>query len=67
MYPLGILPFAPSEGRMEDAEVVAMEMDKRFLEVENKINELKTDMMMLVARREPQGRDLQWIRDVVVD
>ena len=52
---------------MEDAEVVAMEIDKRFLEAENKINELKTDVTMLVARRESQGRDLQRIRDVVVD
>ena len=55
------------EGRMEDAEVVAMEVDERFSEVENKINELKLDMMMLVTRRKSQGQDLQWIRDVVVD
>ena len=55
------------EGRMEDAEVMAMEVDERFSEVENKINELKLDMMMLVARWESQGQDLQWIRDVVVD
>ena len=52
------------EGRMEDAEVVAMEVDERFSEAENKINELKMDVMMLVAHRESQGRDLQWIRDV---
>ena len=55
------------EGRMEDAEVVAMEVDERFSEAENKINELKMDVTMLVTRRESQGRDLQWIRDVVVD
>ena len=55
------------EGRMEDAEVVAMEVDEWFSEVENKINELKLDMMMLVACRESQGWDLQWIWDVVVD
>ena len=55
------------EGRMEDVEVVAMEVDKRFLEAENKINELKMDVTMFVACRELQGRDLQQIRDVVVD
>ena len=49
-------------GRMEDAEVVAMEVDKRFSEAENKITKLKMDVTMLVVRR-----DLQWIRDVVVD
>ena len=49
------------EGRMEDAEVMAMEVDERFLEVENKISELKMDMMMLVTCRESQGWDLQQI------
>ena len=49
-------------GRMEDAEVVAMEVDERFSEAENKITELKIDVTMLVVRR-----DLQRIRDVVVD
>ena len=55
------------EGRMEVVEVVAMEVDKWFSEAENKINELKMDVMMLVAHRESQGRDLQRIQDVVVD
>ena len=55
------------EGRMEDTEVMAMEVDERFLEVENKISELKIDVMMLVACRESQGWDLQQIWDVVVD
>ena len=49
-------------GRMEDAEVVAMQVDERFSEAENKITELKMDVTMLVVRR-----DLQWIQDVVVD
>ena len=44
-----------------------MEVDKRFLEVENKINELKTDVTMLVATWDWIGQDLQQIRDVVVD
>ena len=37
------------EGQMEDVEVIMMEVDERFSEAENKINELKTDMTMLVA------------------
>ena len=55
------------EGRMEVVEVVAMEVDKRFLEAENKIIELNMDVTMLVACWESQGQDLQRIRDVVVD
>ena len=55
------------EGRIEDVEVVMMEVNERFSEVENKINELKIDMTMLVACWESQGRDLQQIWDVVVD
>ena len=42
-------------------------MDERFSEAENKINELKTDVTMLVACQESQGRDLQRIQDMVVD
>ena len=37
------------EGRIEDVEVVQMEVDERFSEVENKINKLKTDVTMLVV------------------
>ena len=55
------------EGRIEDAEVVQMEVDEWFSEVENKINELKTDVTMLVVRWDMMGQDLQRIRDVVVD
>ena len=55
------------EGRMEDAEVVAMEVDEWFSEAENKINELKMDVTMLVAQRDSMGRDLCWIQDVMVD
>ena len=55
------------EGRMEDTEVVAMEVDEWFSEAENKINKLKMDVTMLVACQESQGWDLQQIRDVVVD
>ena len=44
-----------------------MEVDKWFSEVENKINELKTDVTMLVVRWDMMGQDLQRIRDVVVD
>ena len=55
------------EGWMEDVEVVAMEVDEWFSEAENKINKLKMDVTMLVARRESQGRDLQQIQDMVVD
>ena len=49
-------------GRMEDVEVVAMEVDERFSEAKNKITELKMDVTMLVVRR-----DLQRIWDMVVD
>ena len=35
--------------------------------VENKINELKIDVTMLVARQDMMGRDLCRIRDIVVD
>ena len=55
------------EGQMEDMEVIQMEVDKWFSEVENKINKLKTDVIMLVAQRDIMGWDLQRIRDVVVD
>ena len=55
------------EEQMEDMEVIQMEVDKWFSEVENKINELKTDVTMLVAQRDIMGWDLQWIWDVVVD
>ena len=55
------------EGQTEDMEVMAMEVDERFSEAENKINELKTDVMMLVACWESQGQDLQQIWDMVVD
>ena len=55
------------EGRMEDAEVIAMEVDERFSEAENKISELKMDVTILVARWESQGWDLQRIWDIVVD
>ena len=55
------------EEQMEDVEVIQMEVDKWFLEVENKINELKTDVTMLVAQRDIMGWDLQRIWDVVVD
>ena len=55
------------EGRMEDAEVMAMEVDERFSEAENKISELKMDVTILVARWESQGWDLQRIWDIVVD
>ena len=34
---------------MEDVEVVQMEVDERFTEAENKINELKLNVKMLVA------------------
>ena len=37
------------EGQMKDAEVVQMEVDKWFMEAENKVNELKLDVTMLVA------------------
>ena len=37
------------EGWIEDVEVVQMEVDERFSEVENKINKLKTDVKMLVV------------------
>ena len=52
---------------MEDVEVVQMEVDERFTEAENKINELKLNVKMLVAMWDWVGWDLQWIRDVVVD
>ena len=55
------------EGQMEDAEVVAMEVDEWFSEAENKINELKMDVTMLVARQDMMGRDLCRIWDIVVD
>ena len=55
------------EGWMEDAEVVQMEVDKQFIEAENKINELKIDVTMLVATWARMGRDLQRIQDMVVD
>ena len=55
------------EGWMEDTEVVQIEVDKQFSEVENKINKLKTDVTMLVATWDWMGRDLQQIRDMVVD
>ena len=55
------------EGRIEDVEVIAMEVDEWFSEAENKINELKMDVMMLVAQRDMMGRDLCRIRDVMVD
>ena len=44
-----------------------MEVDERFLEAEDKINELKTDVTMLVATQDWMGQDLQRIWDVVVD
>ena len=52
---------------MEDVEVIQMEVDERFTEAENKINELKLNVKMLVAMWDWVGWDLQWIRDVVVD
>ena len=52
---------------MEDVEVVQMEVDERFTEAENKINELKLNVKRLVAMWDWVGWDLQWIRDVVVD
>ena len=52
---------------MEDVEVVQMEVDEQFTEAENKINELKLNVKMLVAMWDWVGWDLQWIRDVVVD
>ena len=55
------------EGQMEDAEVIAMEVDEWFSEAENKINELKMDMTMLVARQDMMGWDLCRIWDIVVD
>ena len=55
------------EEQMEDVEVIQMEVDKWFSEVENKINELKTDVTMLVAQQDIMGWDLQRIWDVVVD
>ena len=55
------------EGQMEDVEVIQMEVDKWFSEVENKINKLKTDVIMLVAQQDIMGWDLQRIRDVMVN
>ena len=40
------------EGQMEDSKVVQIEVDDWFVEVENKINELKTNVMMLVAMQD---------------
>jgi len=55
------------EERMDDTELVHMEVDERLTLVERDVNEAKFDMTMLVATRDRMGRDLQWIRDVVVD
>jgi len=55
------------EERMEDTELVHMEVDKRLILVERDVNEAKFDVTMLVATRDRMGRDLQRIRDVVVD
>ena len=55
------------EDRMEDTELVHMEVDERLTLVERDVNEAKFDVMMLVATRDRMGRDLQRIRDVVVD
>ena len=55
------------EGWMEDAEVVQIEVDEWFSEVENKINELKLNVMMLVVQWDMMGWDLQQIRNMVVN
>ena len=55
------------EERMEDTELVHMEVDERLTLVERDVNEAKFDVTMLVATRDRMGRDLQRIRDVVVD
>jgi len=55
------------EDRMEDTELVHMEVDERLVLVERDVNEAKFDVTMLVATRDRMGRDLQRIRDVVVD
>jgi len=55
------------EERMEDTELVHMEVDERLTLVERDINEAKFDVTMLVATRDRMGWDLQRIRDVVVD
>jgi len=60
--------------RMEDTELVHMEVDERLLVVERDAAELKMDITMLVAERETNREQMEragqcWeqIRDVVVD
>jgi len=55
------------EERMEDTELVHMEVDERLTLVEWDVNEAKFDVTMLVATWDRMGWDLQRIRDVVVD
>jgi len=53
------------EERMEDTELVHMEVDERLILVERDINEAKFDVTMLVATRDRMGRDLHNLVDLL--